>query len=60
MIYCEQLNQFEPKDLDEDLLEDLTVVFRINHSVFSSSVIDRHRFVGYLREWHFLRRLIFA
>ena len=60
MIYYEQLNQFEPKDFDENLLEDLTAIFRIDHSVFSSSMNDRHRFVGYLCGWHFLRRLIFA
>ena len=60
MTYYEHLNQFEPIDLDEDLLEDLTAVFRIDHLVFSSSVVGWHRFVEYLREWHFRRRLIFV
>ena len=60
MVYYEQLSQFEPKDLDEHLLEYLTAVFRINHLVFSSSVVGQHRFVEYLREWPFLRGLILA
>ena len=60
MIYYEQLNQFEPKDRDKDLLEDSTAIFRTDRLVFSSSVVGWHRFVGYLREWHFLLRLIFC